>query len=79
MASRIAVEERVVRQARASEEAGVDPAFPRAILKIALELKKPNAASYEAIVATTIRNSGLSSMRPRRTMMPTVRAALARA
>lgn len=56
MASRIAVEERVVRQARASEEAGVDPAFPRAILKIALELKKPNAASYEAIVATTIRN-----------------------
>jgi hypothetical protein len=37
------------------EEDGIDPAFHRAILKIALELKKPNAPSYETIVRTTIR------------------------
>ena len=53
--SRIAVGERAVTQAKAAEEAGIDPAFPRAILKIALELKKPNAASYDVIVGTTIR------------------------
>ena len=33
----------------------VDPAFHRAILKIALELKKPNARSYDEIVHETIR------------------------
>jgi hypothetical protein len=33
----------------------VDPAFHRAILKIALELKKPNAESYESVVEKTIR------------------------
>jgi len=32
----------------------VDPAFHRAILKIALELKKPTARSYDQVVATTI-------------------------
>ncbi len=33
----------------------VDPAFHRAILKIALELKKPSAEGYDAIVERTIR------------------------
>ncbi len=33
----------------------VDPAFHRAILKIALELKKPSAQGYDAIVDRTIR------------------------
>ncbi len=33
----------------------VDPAFHRAILKIAIELRKPNAPSYDAVVAETIR------------------------
>jgi hypothetical protein len=32
-----------------------DPAFHRAILKIALELKKPSARDYDAIVDQTIR------------------------
>jgi hypothetical protein len=31
-----------------------DPTFHRAILKIALELKKPNARSYDEIVVATI-------------------------
>ena len=39
--------------AKSSEQ--VDPAFHRAILKIALELKKPSALSYDAIVERTIR------------------------
>lgn len=46
------------RDAIAAEEAGaspVDPAFHRAILKIALELKKPSADGYGAIVERTIR------------------------
>jgi hypothetical protein len=33
----------------------VDPAFHRAILKIALELKKPRAEGYDVIVDRTIR------------------------
>jgi hypothetical protein len=32
----------------------VDPAFHRAILKVALELKKPSARSYSEIVDATI-------------------------
>jgi hypothetical protein len=36
-------------------EPQVDPAFHRAILKIALELKKPSAQGYDAIVERTIR------------------------
>ncbi len=38
-----------------AEEGGIDPAFHRAILKIALELKKPSARGYDEIVAATIR------------------------
>src|SRR5512140_1363952 len=37
----------------------VDPAFQRAILKIAIELRKPNAASYETIVQATIQSMRL--------------------
>jgi hypothetical protein len=60
MASRVATTE----QARTVEVEGdgIDPAFHRAILKIALELKKPNAASYETIVRTTIRSMRLDAV-----------------
>ena len=40
------------RRAAAADE--VDPAFHRAILKIALELKKPSARRYDEIVDATI-------------------------
>lgn len=55
MGSRIAVIEQTVTRTT-TEEGGIDPAFQRAILKIAIELKKPNAPSYDAIVAATIRS-----------------------
>jgi len=38
-----------------AERDRVDPAFHRAILKIAIELRKPNSRSYDAVVAETIR------------------------
>ncbi len=38
-----------------SEPDGTDPAFHRAILKIALELKKASAEPYDVIVERTIR------------------------
>lgn len=50
----------------AAQEDGVDPAFHRAILKIALELKKPDAPGYEAIVARTIRTMKLDPVAFRR-------------
>ncbi len=63
MASRVATMER----ARAAEAEGVvDPAFHRAILKIALELKKSNARSYDAIVGATIRSMRLDPTKFRR-------------
>jgi hypothetical protein len=65
MASRVATRARA-RAAEATEEADVDPAFHRAILKIALELKKPNAASYDAIVRATIRSMRLDAEKFRR-------------
>jgi hypothetical protein len=46
--------------------AETDPAFNRAILKIALELKKPSARSYDAIVEQTIRSMKLDPDRFRR-------------
>jgi hypothetical protein len=55
MASRVATGERQQVAEKRAEEGAVDPAFHRAILKIALELKKPNAPSYDDIVARTIR------------------------
>jgi hypothetical protein len=61
MASRVATKERV-----AAADAAVDPAFHRAILKIALELKKPNAPSYDAIVRETIRSMRLDPVKFRR-------------
>ena len=36
------------------DAADIDPAFHRAILKIALELKKPGGRGYDAIVEQTI-------------------------
>ena len=61
---RRATTEAVPRRQRAAvaEEAGsdpVDPAFHRAILKIALELKKPSTEGYDAIVERTIRTMKL--------------------
>ncbi len=57
MGSRIAVQTKAVTtQATRVSDDGVDPAFHRAILKIALELKKPSARSYDEIVASTIQS-----------------------
>jgi len=39
---------------RSASTPEVDPAFHRAILKIALELRKPSARSYDAVVQETI-------------------------
>jgi hypothetical protein len=44
----------------------VDPAFHRAILRIALELKKPSARAYEVIVDETIRSMKLDPVSFRR-------------
>jgi hypothetical protein len=44
----------------------VDPAFHRAILKIALELKKPSARRYDEIVDATIRGMRLDAVAFRR-------------
>jgi hypothetical protein len=44
----------------------VDPAFHRAILKIALELKKPTALRYDQVVDTTIRQMRLDATAFRR-------------
>jgi hypothetical protein len=38
----------------ATEDGGIDPAFQRAILKIAIELRKPNARAYDDVVAETV-------------------------
>ncbi len=64
MASRVAT--RVKGEAAVTAEDGIDPAFHRAILKIALELKKPNAPSYESIVHSTIRSMRLDAAAFRR-------------
>ena len=45
----------------AAREAVVDPAFHRAILKIALELRRPSAQSYGAVVEETIRRMRLDA------------------
>jgi hypothetical protein len=62
MASRVATTTRTLGRAasKATEprdvrgEEGIDPAFHRAILKIALELKKHDAPGYDVIVDRTI-------------------------
>jgi len=66
MASRVATGERqaTLRAERAGER--IDPRFHRAILKIALELKKPNAPSYDEIVRATIRTMRLDGSAFRR-------------
>ena len=64
MASRVATREKA--GAAVAAEDGIDPAYHRAILKIALELKKPNAASYDAIVRSTIRSMRLDAVAFRR-------------
>ncbi len=43
----------------ATEDGGIDPAFQRAILKIAIELRKPNARDYDEVVAETIQRMRL--------------------
>lgn len=62
-ASRVATK---VQRRDGTREEGVDPAFHRAILKIALELKKPNGRSYDEIVAATIRSMRLDAAAFRR-------------
>jgi len=51
---------------RARKGGAVDPAFHRAILKIALELRKPGARSYDAVVEETVRSMRLDAGRFRR-------------
>jgi hypothetical protein len=48
------------------DAAEVDPAFHRAILKIALELKKPSARGYDEIVEQTIQSMRLDPVAFRR-------------
>ncbi|HYG67350.1 MAG TPA: hypothetical protein VD838_06810 [Anaeromyxobacteraceae bacterium] len=62
----VATQERVTTKVVESRADATDPAFHRAILKIALELKKPNARSYEEIVQTTIRSMRLDAAAFRR-------------
>jgi hypothetical protein len=64
MASRVATKQQTT--AVEAADAEIDPAFHRAILKIALELKKPNAPSYDVIVRTTIRSMRLDPVKFRR-------------
>ena len=47
-------------------DGAVDPAFQRAILKIAIELRKPGARSYDEVVEETVRALGLDPVRFRR-------------
>jgi hypothetical protein len=49
-----------------TESPDVDPAFHRAILKIALELKKPSARGYDVIVEQTIQKMRLDPVAFRR-------------
>ncbi len=66
MATRTRVATVQRRKAAQAADPVADPAFHRAILKIALELKKPNAASYDAIVDATIRSMRLDAAAFRR-------------
>lgn len=66
MRSRTAVGVQARTKATRAEEPRIQPAFHRAILKIALELKKPNAPSYDEIVAATIRSMKLDPVAFRR-------------
>ncbi len=66
MASRVATTNEVRTAERQEQDAGIDPAFHRAILKIALELKKPNAPSYDEIVQRTISSMRLDATAFRR-------------
>jgi len=62
MGGRVATRQKEVTAPAGPLDAGpekVDPAFQRAILKIAIELRKPNAASYETIVKATIESMRL--------------------
>jgi len=65
MGSRIATKQQEGVRTRAARAGGspeeVDPAFQRAILKIAIELRKPNAPSYETIVDATIQSMRLDA------------------
>ena len=69
MGSQVATKQRSARAAgfrggEAIEE--IPPAFQRAILKIAIELRKPNAPSYETIVQATIQSMRLDEATFRR-------------
>lgn len=68
MGSRIATRQReaVKTTSGRAETLPVDPAFQRAILKIAIELRKPNAPSYETIVQATIQSMRLDERAFRR-------------
>jgi hypothetical protein len=62
----MAEKSRAAREGSAVVEDRIDPAFHRAILKIALELRKPSALSYDAVVEETIRKMRLDPVKFRR-------------
>ncbi len=64
-ATKVATQEAQQRDGTEERET-VDPAFHRAILKIALELKKPSARGYDTIVESTIRSMKLDASAFRR-------------
>jgi hypothetical protein len=64
--SRASEQARTAVRPRAVPSEDVDPAFHRAILKIALELKKPTALSYDQVVASTIQAMRLDAAAFRR-------------
>ena len=57
---------KAVAERRPAVAADVDPSFHRAILKIALELKKPSARTYGEIVDATIASMKLDARAFRR-------------
>jgi hypothetical protein len=65
-ARRKAVAQTPARADRGVADQEVDPAFHRAILKIAIELRKPSARSYETVVTETIRTMKLDGSAFRR-------------
>jgi hypothetical protein len=65
-APRSKVAEGTGRTRRPAARGDVDPAFHRAILKIALELKKPTALRYDQVVAATIQSMRLDAAAFRR-------------
>jgi hypothetical protein len=64
--ARVTESTRTLRRPVAVPPDEVDPAYHRAILKIALDLRKPTALSYDQVVAATIQSMRLDATAFRR-------------